>query len=313
MGQYVYAIQVAAILFPILALVLTLPYLVYHYKKFGAAPFLRGVMVYSFFLYLLCVYFLVILPLPDPAEVAHYTTATTQLIPFDFIQRGDWASTAFNLAMFLPLGVYLRYFFRRGWTSVLLICLLGSLFCELTQLSALYGLYPRPYRLFDVDDLITNTLGGMLGFWLTPLFALVLPERDALDRYAYEKGRMVPHLRRFLAFLIDTALILIAAYFMERFLYLPDWVAYAVGVLIFMVAIPTLAGGRTAGKGFFRMRLVRRTDEVASWWRYLVCYALFYGALWYLFYLLPLFLLPFCDRISGLKNISTIQAPEAVD
>lgn len=43
-----------------------------------------------------------------------------------------------------------------------------SLVFELTQLSGLFGLYPRPYRLADVDDLMTNTLGGMVGYWLRP-------------------------------------------------------------------------------------------------------------------------------------------------
>ena len=39
-----------------------------------------------------------------------------------------------------------------------------SLTVELTQLTGLWGLYPCPYRQFDVDDLILNTTGVALGF-----------------------------------------------------------------------------------------------------------------------------------------------------
>ena len=53
-------------------------------------------------------------------------------------------------------------------TMIASFCL--SLFFELTQLSGLYFIYPRPYRLFDVNDLVTNTLGGIIGFVVTPLF-----------------------------------------------------------------------------------------------------------------------------------------------
>jgi glycopeptide antibiotics resistance protein len=38
-----------------------------------------------------------------------------------------------------------------------------SLIIESAQLTGLFFIYPGSYRLFDVDDLITNTLGGFLG------------------------------------------------------------------------------------------------------------------------------------------------------
>ena len=63
----------------------------------------------------------------------------------------------FNILLLVPLGVYLRYYFRRSWWQAILIGFLVSLSFELIQLSALFGIYPRPYRLFQVDDLINNT------------------------------------------------------------------------------------------------------------------------------------------------------------
>ena len=94
----------------------------------------------------------------------------------------------FNIALLVPLGFYLRYYFRRRLFPSVLLALGVSLFFELTQLSGLYGIYPRAYRLFDVDDLICNTLGGFLGYVLTGPLMKVLPDRDGIDKRSYQKG-----------------------------------------------------------------------------------------------------------------------------
>ena len=175
MSAYKLPIATAFIFFPIIAFVFTLPFLIYQYRKYGSIPFLRSVIFYSFILYLLCAYFLVILPLPTIDEVKNLTTETTQLVPFDFIRQlsntisfhwNELSSyltiiksptfyiAAFNILLTLPFGVYLRYYFECKWHKIILYGFLLSLFFELTQLTGLYGIYPRPYRLFDVDDLI---------------------------------------------------------------------------------------------------------------------------------------------------------------
>jgi hypothetical protein len=38
-----------------------------------------------------------------------------------------------------------------------------SLLIELTQLTGVWGVYPCAYRLFDVDDIVTNSFGALLG------------------------------------------------------------------------------------------------------------------------------------------------------
>ena len=57
-----------------------------NYHKYGALLSLRILIVYSFILYLICVYFLVILPLPSREAVAKMTGPGMQLIPFNFIR-----------------------------------------------------------------------------------------------------------------------------------------------------------------------------------------------------------------------------------
>lgn len=76
---------------------------------------------------------------------------------------------------------------------------------ELIQRSALFGLYPRPYRLFDVDDLMINTLGSLIGFGIAVIFSRFLPDLDATK---VESSR-VSLSRRFIAFLVDMVLVFI--------------------------------------------------------------------------------------------------------
>ena len=65
MAQYQHVVWQAMIAFPVLAAVVTLPYLIYCYRKYGSVLGLRVPIIYSFILYLLCCYFLVIMPLPS--------------------------------------------------------------------------------------------------------------------------------------------------------------------------------------------------------------------------------------------------------
>ena len=134
MDFYLNIIWEACIFFPFAAALITLPFLIHHYRKFGSVTFLRFFLAYSFVLYLLCAYFLVILPLPDRAEVAKLTTPKVQLIPFSFFRelsketgfRVSEPATyfpaltsnftlqfVFNIALLFPFGCFLRYYFRK--------------------------------------------------------------------------------------------------------------------------------------------------------------------------------------------------------
>ena len=51
-----------------------------------------------------------------------------------------------------------------------------SLTIELAQLTGLFFTYPGSYRLFDVDDLIMNTIGGFLGTVLANNINNIIPD-----------------------------------------------------------------------------------------------------------------------------------------
>ena len=133
MEVYKIPIEFAFIVFPFIAFILTIPFLIHQYRKYGGIPILKSACFYSLILYLICAYFLVMLPLPDIADVAKMTGPKTQLHLFQFVKdimltvNFDISGITdvinilksptvyivlFNIVLTLPLGVYLRYFFK---------------------------------------------------------------------------------------------------------------------------------------------------------------------------------------------------------
>lgn len=288
MTNYVYSIETAFFVFPLIAFLFTLPYVIYNYHKYGAIMIFRTLIVYSFILYLMSVYFLVILPLPSFERVAKMTRSFVQLIPFQFVvdffkesgfiwsQPGTYLKSLkdpsfynviFNLFMFVPFGIYLRYYFKCTFSKTLLYSFLLSLFFELTQLSGLYGIYPRPYRLFDVDDLIINTSGGIIGYLITSFLGF-LPSREKLDELSYQKGEQVTIYRRLVAFLIDWIIVSACNLMIRNIL--------ITGIIYFCV-LPLLTKGRTIGKRIVQIRLVSKNEIAVKWYEYFIRYGFLYG------------------------------------
>lgn len=303
MTAYKMPILLAIIIFPIVAFLLTLPYLIYQYRKYGAIPVARSIIFYSFILYLISAYFLVIMPLPSMESVKKLTTPTMQLYPFDFVRQiistthiqitsmssllaffknANVYVALFNICLTLPFGFYLRYYFGCKWYKVILYSFLLSLFFEFTQLTGLYGIYPRPYRLFDVDDLILNTVGGLLGSLLTPIALLVLPTRQELDEKSYQKGQQVTLSRRLLAFCIDLFFLTIMIVGVKIFTYNTSISNYTflISLIIYYLIIPIITQGQTIGKMILKITITTITAEKASrkqiTCRFLLGYLLFY-------------------------------------
>lgn len=307
MHDYIIPIQTAFLVFPFIAFLFTFPYMLYQYRKFGSIPALRTIIVYSFILYLMSAYFLVILPLPPIDEVAHYTTPTMQLVPFQFIV--EWINEThivwndihtyieiinnpviyqvlYNILMTLPFGIYLRYYFKRNLLETIAFTFLLSLFFELTQLTGLYGIYPRAYRLFDIDDLIINTLGGLFGYAITPLFSWILPTKEKLDQISYEKGRHVTFTRRMFAFGIDIIIVTILTSLItipsplqgidKFFNVLGMSSEYVCAIVIYFMILLPLWRGKTVGKNILKLRVVTDENQNVKWYHCLVRYGILY-------------------------------------
>ena len=83
---YISTIKTAVQLFPFLAFLLTLPYMILNYRKiYGSVNKLWVLIFYSFMLYLMTVYLLVILPLPDPGKIHTSYSEMVNLHPFAFV------------------------------------------------------------------------------------------------------------------------------------------------------------------------------------------------------------------------------------
>ena len=99
---------------------------------------------------------------------------TLQLTPFQEIWRafrGPWVMFLMlaNIGIFLPIGFFPALLWRkwRWWKSLLLGC---GASCSIEFIQFFIG------RSTDIDDVILNTAGALLGFWLYCLARALFPK-----------------------------------------------------------------------------------------------------------------------------------------
>lgn len=184
MRTYLDTIYIGMIFFAILFVFFLFFTFIIQYRRNGFFYVKEGIIFLTFIFYLEIAYFMVTLPLPDISTfpISHKPLIDyMQLNPFYFIQdileyfsKHSFSlttfikappvyTTVFNVILLYPLGVFLKNLFKFKTTKVVLIGFLISLSFELLQLNGLLFIYPHPYRLFDIDDLIMNTFGTFLG------------------------------------------------------------------------------------------------------------------------------------------------------
>ena len=275
MNNYIEVIREAFLFFPLIAFLISIPFILLQYHKYGSISVLKSLIIYSFVLYLICAYFLVILPLPSIEEVQNLTTKTTQLIPFsfviDFIKETSFnikiPSTyvktlsescfyvpIYNIFLTLPFGMYLRYYFKCNLKQTCLYTFLLSLFFELTQLTGLYFIYPRGYRLFDVDDLMLNTLGGLLGYVITKPFTKILPNREKINENAIEKGKIISGFRRTTTFILD--LFILGIILLLTILFTKNKYIIILIIVLYYFLLPLFLKGSTLAEKFLNITVV---------------------------------------------------------
>ncbi|WP_040984727.1 VanZ family protein [Oceanobacillus jeddahense] len=297
MSTYLIPIQTAFFIFIGLLFLLTVPWLIYVYRKYGYLSIWASIVTFSFIFYMLSALFLVLLPLPDtrntcalqPADSVYYS-----LTPFSFISdtlRGSnivWTQpstyihifnqsafwqAAFNVLLLLPLGVYLRYFFQKKkyWIRAFVLGFGLSLFFEITQLTGIYGIYHCPYRIFDVDDLLLNTSGALLGFFIAPMILALFPSKKSLElkKKRLRKSQIVRPLAQLLAVLIDYMIIHIS-WNLTIGLFtanngLTEFIYKTIGFAILYFVIPLLWEGKTIGTNILRFKLTNESGNIPKW------------------------------------------------
>jgi len=192
----------------------------------------------------------------------------------NLLSERSFLQVAFNILMLMPYGIFLRYYFKCSLKKSILLTFLLSLFFEVTQLTGLYGLYNAPYRLFDVDDLFLNTLGGAFGYMLAPLFTFFLPRPSTLDDDVNLEAMHVSLFRRSLALGIDW----FALGLFERFY--DNLLIEAAVYFVYFILIVTVTNGRTLGKWLTSTKVKGAGEKLTfkeAFMRYGILYFGFFG------------------------------------
>lgn len=302
-ATYLFPVTTAVFLFPILVLLVMLPVAFVSYRRRGRAGGWTTVVFYSFLFYLLAIALQTVVPLPADASycAAHTYASTPQLRPFYFVEvveqraRGHWSpgailhnpavwTTALNVVMLAPLGLFVRYLWRLGLVTTTAIGFGLSLFFELTQLTGLWFVYPCPYRLFSVDDLILNTAGVVLGWLVAGPLTRVLPNLEPARDHRHYAAK-VTFTRRLFALITDllgfATLIAFGAGLLTLFgedLRHGD-VAVVILALLWFVVIPAVTGS-TLGKRAMLLRVTRVSGRRAGPFALLIRYGLLLSPLW---------------------------------
>ena len=142
----------------------------------------------AFILYMCCVVALVFLPLPSMEKAANLSYQY-QLIPLysiisikNHFCAQEILQVVFNVIMTIPFGMYLKYYYGMNAKKVLLYGIGLTVLIEVGQLTGLFFIFKGSYRLFDVDDLICNTMGAMIGYWMVCKAWKYLPDLESFDR-----------------------------------------------------------------------------------------------------------------------------------
>lgn len=97
------------------------------------------------------------------------TVSANNFVPFREITRYAFGSRLFikniigNMIMFVPYGFFSSYFSKNNRIkTALLLVLTASVVIESTQLAI--------GRIFDVDDILLNVAGGMIGYFIYLVF-----------------------------------------------------------------------------------------------------------------------------------------------
>lgn len=286
---------VAVLLGGMLFLALFAPMLALQSRRFGRLTLSRTIALALFSVYGVAIVSYTLLPFPARDWCATHASPAAQLRPLhsldDIVNAGSATSFAvlqvvFNVALFVPWGAFVRRYF--GWSIAAATGsgLLVSLLIESTQGTGVWGVYGCAYRVADVDDLITNTTGALIGAALAPLLLGWVPSAHE-DRETRGKPRPVTLARRAAGMTIDVVTLFLATgaltvtyrsivhYGFDRPIPTSDqwtdqtlWWAVAT---VLLIALPVLFGAPTPGQRAVWLEPRYPDRNIGRRWRRLLC------------------------------------------
>lgn len=129
-----------------------------------------------FYIYISAVIFLTLLPIDFTIDLKYdYSYSVNfkygNLIPFnDFLlhRTGSLTGILLNVLMTVPFGIIYPLIKKTNIIKTTLFISLFSITIELLQL--LTTIFLLSYRRFDITDIITNTIGGIIGYTIYKCF-----------------------------------------------------------------------------------------------------------------------------------------------
>ena len=119
--------------------------------------FYKDVLMLGFIIYILSLYYVV--TYQDVSWSGSNFTFFKEIFRYELGSRLFFKNVLGNMIMFLPYGFFIGYFLKekKVWVPILLT-FIASITIEVIQ----YNIG----RVFDVDDVLLNVMGGVVGFYL---------------------------------------------------------------------------------------------------------------------------------------------------
>lgn len=198
MSTWIWSGYAALYIGGVLVALLLVPLLVVQHRRYGRLSPARLVGSALVTVYLVALVTYTWLPLPPRSEAwcAQHGVDGMNWQPLRFVGTvqeaiatqglgGALSSVAvlqvvFNVLLFVPWGVIVAGFLHRSVATAAGSGFVASVVIEATQGTGLWFLYPCAYRFADVDDVLTNSLGALIGALLAPAIVWWLPRSRAL-------------------------------------------------------------------------------------------------------------------------------------
>lgn len=130
---------------------------VYLYKNKKEFVLYKELLYLISIIYIMCLFYVV--TFQDVSWSTSNFSLFKEIFRYKFGTKLFYHNVIGNMLMFVPFGFLISYFLKlKKFYSILIISLITSVTIEVTQL--LIG------RVFDIDDIILNVIGGLIGYFL---------------------------------------------------------------------------------------------------------------------------------------------------
>ena len=164
-----------AIIFIVIMIILYLPIL-FRLKNKGIKP-IRQVSYIGLFCSVFLIIFATILCTPITFEPEKHFL---NLIPFNWRENGlkqFFIEELANIILFIPLGFFLPAVFRSNRKAYKTVSITFAITFGIEFLQYFIG------RLSDIDDIITNLLGGIIGYMIFRIMNTVFEKNERWNRF----------------------------------------------------------------------------------------------------------------------------------